>query len=47
MILPTDGARACRQIGLDKRQLGLVMEERQIVDHGYIKERVTKKQEYF
>ena len=35
-ILPTDtdGARACWQLGLDRRQLVLVKEEGQIVDHG-------------
>ena len=33
-ILPTDGARVCWKIGLDRRQLGLEMEEVQIVDHG-------------
>ena len=38
-ILPTDGARACWQICLDRRQLGLVNEEGQIVDHGKIKKR--------
>ena len=26
-ILPTDGARACMPIGLDRRQLGLVREK--------------------
>ena len=34
-ILPTDGVRKCWLIGLDRRQLGLVKEERQIVDHGH------------
>ena len=32
-ILPTDGARAYRPICLDRRQLVLVREEEQIVDH--------------
>ena len=36
-ILPLDGTRACRPIGLDGRQLGLVREKRQIVDHGNMK----------
>ena len=39
MILPTDGARACRPIGLDRRQLGL--EDGHIVDHGDMKERTV------
>ena len=41
-ILPTDVTRACKHISLDKRQLGLVREEGQIVDHGNMKERVGK-----
>ena len=31
-IMPTYGARACCQIGLNRRQLGLVGEEMQIMD---------------
>ena len=31
-MLPTDGARAGLQFGLNMRQLGMVMEESQIVD---------------
>ena len=41
-ILPTDGATACRLIPLDRRQLGLVREEGQIVNHGNM-----KNQEYY
>ena len=40
-ILPTDGARACRPIGLDRRQLGMEREEGEIVDHGNMKERLV------
>ena len=40
-ILPTDGARACKPNCLDKRQLGLVREEGEMVDHGNMKERVV------
>ena len=36
MILPIDGARACQQIGLDRRQLGLVRKDGKIVDNGKI-----------
>ena len=32
-IWPTDGASACWQIGLDRRQLGLVSEKGPIEDH--------------
>ena len=32
-ILPTDDSRACWKIGLDRRLLGLLSEEGQIVDH--------------
>ena len=47
-IPPTDGSRVCRPIGLKWRQLGRVREEREIVDHGNVKERVVtfEKQEY-
>ena len=38
---PTDGDGACKLISLDRKQLFLVMEEGQIVDHGNIKERVA------
>ena len=39
--MPTDGARACKPISLDRRQLFLAMEEGQIVDHGNMKERIV------
>ena len=39
-ILLKDGFRVCRPIGMQRRQLGLVREEDQIVDHGYMKERI-------
>ena len=47
-IPPTDGSRVCRPIGLKRRQLDLVREEGEIVDHGNVKERVVtfEKQEY-
>ena len=35
-IFPTDVARLCYQIGLDRRKLGFVKEEGEIVDHGFI-----------
>ena len=38
---PPDGTRACRPIGLDMRQLGLVSQEGKIVDGGNMKERVV------
>ena len=40
-ILPTDGARAWRPIGLDRRQIGLVREEGQIVEYENMEERVV------
>ena len=40
-IMPIDGARACRPIGLDRRQVDLVREGGQIVDHGNMKEWVV------
>ena len=40
-IFPTDGARACKPISLDRRKLGLVREEGQIVDHDNMKERLV------
>ena len=39
--MPTDGAIACRPIGLDRIQLGLVREEGKIVNHGNMKEKVV------
>ena len=39
--MPTDGARACRPNGLDRRQISLDREEGQIVDHGNIEKRVV------
>ena len=47
-ILPTDGSRACRPIGMNTRQLGQVREDGKIVDHGDMKEGVVPfgKQEY-
>ena len=36
-ILPIDGARTCRTISLLRKQLGLVREEGQIMDHCIIK----------
>ena len=39
--LPQDGRRAFRPISLDRRQLGLVREEGQIVDHGNMNERLV------
>ena len=42
-ILPTDGARACNPISLDRRQLlvGMLREEGQIVDCVNMKERLV------
>ena len=40
-ILPTNGARVYKPISLDRRQIGLIMEEGQIVYHGNEKERVV------
>ena len=40
-ILPTDGAQACRPIGLDRRQLGMIREEGTIVDYENMKERLV------
>ena len=40
-ILHIDGARECRPIGLDRRQLDLVREGGQIVDHRDMKEWVV------
>ena len=40
-MLPTDGARAYKTISLDRRQLGLVVEEGQFVDHGNMTERIV------
>ena len=47
-ILTTNGARACRPLGLDGKQLCRVRKVRQIVDHGNIREGVSNfgKQEY-
>ena len=42
-ILPRDGPRAPRPIGLERRKLGLVREEGQIMDHRNIKEKVVTK----
>ena len=39
-ILPLDGARLCKPIDLDRRQLCKVTEEGQMVDHESMKERV-------
>ena len=38
---PTDGARACRLIGLDRKPLGVVREEGQLFYHGNIKDMVV------
>ena len=40
-ILPADGAIACKPISLDRRKLGLVLEEGQNVDHGNMKEGIV------
>ena len=40
-IMPRDGAKACKTISLDRRHLGLVMEEGPFVDHGNMKERIV------
>ena len=47
-ILPTDGAKACRPMDLDRRQLGLVREGGEIGDKGNMKYRVVvfRKEEY-
>ena len=39
--LPTDGVRAFRPIALVRRQVRLVREDGQIVDHGNMKERLV------
>ena len=39
-ILPIDGAKVCKPIGLDRRQLGLVREEGQFVDIGNMRKKV-------
>ena len=41
MILPRDGDRACRLISLDWRQLSLVREEGQIVEHRNMNKRAV------
>ena len=38
-ILPIDGAKVCKPIGLDRRQLGLVREEGQFVDIGNMRKK--------